>query len=217
MSAVKELAELEAAIAEHELSDAEVEQLKADLPHAASFEVALSAVLAARKPQKVSAEDELAAELAAGEPSEKRLRALERENERHAGKVFEIMGPFVDGFEPCHTCDGLALEPPGPKPQTHEYFKRCEVCLGYGEVLTGSMRDGNTSRNCPGCGGRGYVEALDQNGTPLADRGVGSAAAAPIPTAPPASLPATGGPEQQQEVVYGTPSWMGDPSLAPQT
>lgn len=151
-------------------------------------------------------------ELGEGEPSRKQLRDLDSEQRRHIARVQTIMGGYVAGFEECEHCSGIGLVPPGPKPQTHEFFKACATCAGFGEVLTGSRRAGQESRDCPGCAGRGYVEKLDGQGMPLA---VGGGAAGALdgrtPPAPlteasrPAEAPAADG--------FGVPSWMGDPRL----
>lgn len=78
---------------------------------------------------------------------------------------------------------------------THEKFRRCSTCNGRGEVLTGSLADGKQTADCPRCGGRGYLEKLDDepageeqgatNGTGAADPDAG----------------------------YGVPTWMGDPNI----
>src|SRR5690348_14868252 len=94
------------------------------------------------------------------EPTEAQWKALGKENERHLGKVRQIMGPFVEDFEPCSTCDTVGIVPPGPKPpevKTNSNFRRCDDCNGYGQVLTGSIREGREGVDCPGCGGAGYL------------------------------------------------------------
>ncbi len=50
---------------------------------------------------------------------------------------------------------------PQPDPTT----ERCPVCLGYGEVATGSLVEAYALRTCPPCGGQGFVSRpvpLDQ-------------------------------------------------------
>lgn len=149
------------------------------------------------------------------EPSRKQLAALDAEQRRHVGRVQSIMGGYVAGFEECEHCAGIGLVPPGPKPQTHEHFRACETCAGFGEVLTGSRRAGNESRDCPGCGGRGYVEALDESGMPLAGRPAGTVAGGSASA--PAQGPGDGSNGQPASAAdrFGVPAWMGDPNLSP--
>lgn len=213
MSTATDIAELEAAIAENELEETAAERLRELLQEGAELPQALEQVLAERDGAAPPPELPPPAEEPDGAPSDKQLRDLDRENDRHRDKVRTIMGGHVAGWEPCEKCDGLALQPPGPKPQTHEWFVACPTCQGFGEVYTGSSREGQQSRDCPACGGRGYLEALGQGGTPLAEGGtpIGQEPAAPqapqLEQTPAASLaPAAG-------LVFGRPAWMGDPNI----
>lgn len=148
-----------------------------------------------------------------GEPSRRELQAFAREQERHEQVIRELMGADVAAFVPCSHCQGIGLTPPEPEPRTHEHFKACETCAGYGAVLTGSRRQGNELRDCPACGGRGYLEALNSQGQPLAGGqgmpvpNAGGAVVLPVPeVAPPANGAAS-------EVTFGVPTWMGDPNV----
>jgi excinuclease UvrABC ATPase subunit len=213
MSNVAEMAQLEAAIAEAELTDEEGELVKQLVEkQELAIDEAVQAALQTREPEPEPGAGPAELEQL-GEPTEKQLRDLERENERHLEKVKTIMGGFVQGFDACNECSGLGLTPPGPRPQSHEYFEACATCAGFGQVKTGSLRQGNEARDCPACKGRGYLEAIDQNGQALAD------APAPVPViAPPTALapdqlaPAAP-PAQTTERRMGTPSWMGDPTI----
>jgi hypothetical protein len=151
------------------------------------------------------------------EPTREQLRELDVENERHEQAVHEIMGEFVAGFGACEACAGSGMVPPGPEPQAHPWYKACATCEGFGQVLTGSLREPNNAVDCPQCAGRGYLEAVDSAGTPLAElakqRGGNTA---PI-VAPVADLPAVDGaspPAAELEPAgFGTPAWMGNPNI----
>lgn len=205
--------ELEQAIAAAELNDEEADLVRGLVGEGMDTTEAIAATLAeSRDAEPPEAATTTAAEQP-GEPSEKTLKALERELSKHEAAVQRIMGVHVAGFESCRECGGMGITPPGPKPQAHEWFKACDTCDGFGLVLTGSLRDGFNSRDCPACKGRGYLEALDGSGQPLADGGALVPAPAPVaaPIAagdPPAAPPAPAG-----EPRFGTPAWMGDVSL----
>ena len=48
---------------------------------------------------------------------------------------------------------------PGPLRMPHDpHTATCPDCQGFGETLTGSMVDGQETRTCVGCDGRGWVE-----------------------------------------------------------
>jgi hypothetical protein len=209
MSTATELAELDAAIAENELTADEAESLREGVAAGVNIAAALEQVLADRSPVP---EAETPPPPPPTEPTDKQWRELGKENERHEAAVHRIMGEFVAGFETCDGCGGSGLTPPGPPapaPKPHEWFKTCDTCNGFGQVLTGSLRAGNEARDCPTCLGRGYLEALDEQGAPLA--GANGAQSppvelSPVPNGAGAVAPAAGD-------RFGVPSWMGDPNL----
>lgn len=213
MSTATDLAELEAAIAEHELEETAAARLRELLEEGAELPQAIEQVLAERDGQAPPPELPQAAEEPLGEPSDKQLRELDREQARHLAKAHAIMGPHLEGFTECEKCDGLGLTPPGPSPQSHPYFIACDTCNGFGEVFTGSLREGRTSRDCPACGGYGYLEALGEGGTPLAEGGrpIGSPAVTP-PEAQLAQLEPEGE-RPAPTLTHGRPAWMGDPNI----
>jgi hypothetical protein len=214
MTVATEMAELEGAIGEAELSDEEAELARGLVGEGMPIAEAIAATLAERGDGANEPPAEGAAGAELGEPGGKQLRDLEKETDRHLERVHAIMGAHVADFDACDACGGIGLTPPGPRPQEHEYFRACSTCAGFGQVKTGSLRQGQEARDCPLCKGRGYLEALDGQGQPLADR----AASVPIPQAPsPAPVvelapPATNG--EQTAPTFGTPAWMGDPSLS---
>lgn len=213
MSVATDLAELEATIAENELDEAAAERLRELLQEGAELPLALEQVLAERDGALPPPELPAAAEEPDGAPSDKQLRELDKENDRHRDKVRTIMGVHVAEWEPCSKCDGIGLEPPGPKPQTHEWFMACPTCQGFGEVYTGSSREGKESRDCPACGGRGYLEALGQGGTPLAEGGTPIGQEPPAPQAPQLEPAAPASSDPPPGLVFGRPAWMGDPNI----
>jgi hypothetical protein len=209
MSTAVDLAKIEAAIAEHELDDAETEQLRELAHEHASLEAALAQVLETREEATAPPAAPQSEEEPAGEPSDKQLRALDRENARHEAKVREIMGGFVAGWQPCSKCDGLALEEPGPEPQTSELYRECPKCKGFAKVLTGSRDPLFAFAPCPGCGGRGFQERMSSAGTPIA-QGEQPAPLSPAPSAAPASpLEPAAAVNGAGEGEWGTPAWMG--------
>jgi hypothetical protein len=77
----------------------------------------------------------------------------------------------------------------------HERFRRCVVCNGHGQVLTGSIADNQQTADCPRCSGRGYLERLDEpqpptDGVQGATNGAGD-----------------------DDAAFGVPKWMGDPGI----
>lgn len=154
---------------------------------------------------------------ATGEPSKAQLREFDAEQERHEQELRRIMGAYVEGFVACDHCSGIGLVPPSPQPRTHPWFVACRTCAGYGNVLTGSLDPGHESVACPECGGRGYLEAVNSAGTPLAE--VAKAAGGLPPLAPSSAAELadaganghTGG--ELEPAGFARPTWMGDPSL----
>lgn len=213
MSTAVENPELEAAIAEAELTDEEAERVRELVAEGGLIVSAIPFVLSEREtPDEPDEPDEPPDELGS-EPSREQLKKLDAEMVRHEKRVHEVMGAFVEGFVACEGCGGVGLVapgPPAPEPRTHEWFKTCETCAGFGQVLTGSLRNGQHMRDCPGCKGRGYLEALDGTGAPLADQSsaVATAPTMPAPVEQPAVTNGDGAP-----VSFGTPPWMGDPAI----
>lgn len=213
MSAIPELVELEAAIAENELADDEAARLHELVDAGGPIRESVELILSEREPEPEPEPAPEPTEPPSGEPTNAQFRALGKESDRHAAAVRKIMGPFAEGMVECEHCSGMGLAPAGPEPQTHAFFKQCGTCAGFGLVLTGSSRPGNESRDCPECRGRGYLEALSESGAPLAEAGAQPPAPGPSPAPaivpPPAESAANGHVEQR----FGVPSWMGDPNL----
>lgn len=205
--------ELEAAIAEAELTDDEATQAR-ELLAGGGQVAAIAPFILSERGGGTGEPDEPIDQPPAGaiEPTAKQLKALENELVRHEKRVHEVMGEFAAGMVTCEHCNGIGLaEPSEPEPelQPHEWFQPCATCDGIGVVLTGSKRPGNATVDCPACRGRGYLEALDANGNPLA--AAPSLAAIPHPEelapAPAADNGAAAG------LTFGVPAWMGDPNL----
>lgn len=213
MSATELSEELEATIADHDLSEEHAIRVRElvdqgvpvlDAIKQAGEEIAEGAPTA-------PPEDDAAAGLE--EPTPAMLKKLAKEVERHDATVRRIMGSFVEGYTPCSTCDGIGLEQPGPKPLPHPFFAACKTCAGYGQVLTGSLEEQYRGIKCPDCAGRGYLELLIDN-TPavdLVEQWREQRRSAPL-VPPPVVL------EQTQEgseprLEMGRPAWMGDPAI----
>lgn len=215
MSTATDAAELEAAIAEAELTDDETEAVHETMNEGASAEEAIAFVLSQREggDDDVTPPAPPAEEL--GEPSAKQLRDLERETDRHLEKVKTIMGGHVAGFDVCDACGAVGLTPPGPRPQSHENYKACPTCQGFGQIKTGSLRGGHEAADCPTCKGSGYLIRREDPNAGAAN----GAQIVPVPyvptaegheLAPPPAAPPTP-PAEQWEAA----TWMGDPSLGP--
>ena len=94
------------------------------------------------------------------EPSDAMIAELQAACNDHHDHVHAIMGPFVDGFVPCETCNGIGLAyptPTGPQLEHSQGAATCSVCKGYGELLTGSKRSGYEKIQCTNCNGQGWV------------------------------------------------------------
>lgn len=116
---------------------------------------------------------------------EKAMRAMEREESRHAGAVAKVMG---EAFAEFHRCPLCAAFPAGFVPgfagvpdemaaelgsQVAAYFgdaglieppyvegrtmQRCPDCDGWGQVKSGARNALHRNEQCPGCMGNGYV------------------------------------------------------------
>lgn len=97
------------------------------------------------------------------EPSDAMIVELQAACNDHHDHVHAIMGPFVDGFVPCETCNGIGLAyptPTGPKLEPAPGLALCTVCKGPGELETPSTRSGYNVIQCVNCGGKGYVGNL---------------------------------------------------------
>jgi hypothetical protein len=131
------------------------------------------------------------AEPSTGEPTEADIKALNQEYGRHERALQKIMGSDFALLAPCDDCGGMGYRPPDQL-RSHQRFIGCETCNAFGVVKTGSRAPGNETQPCPVCAGRGFLEEMP---------------------AAPAAPPMQNG-ETQQQPVYGTPPWMGDPSVS---
>lgn len=97
------------------------------------------------------------------EPSDAMIVELQAACDEHHDHVHAIMGPFVDGFVPCETCNGIGLAyptPTGPRLEPAPGLELCPVCKGPGELKTPSSRSGFDVIQCTRCNGQGYVGTL---------------------------------------------------------
>lgn len=206
MSTVKEKADLEAAIAEHELNERQAEHLRAAVKAGNSIEDVLAELLEPAPELEQAGASYSTAEEESGEPDPWRLEELQSAMVAHTADVQRIMGPFVAGWDTCSHCGGMAVAPPEPELLENERFRRCPVCNGHAKVKTGSLAEQYALADCPGCGGRGFQERTD-----LPSNG---AAQAPPPAVLPALSPQpASGDNGAAEPQWGTPTWMGDTSI----
>jgi hypothetical protein len=129
-----------------------------------------------------TADDTAASESAAPRSQadiDKLTRQLEKEAERHAKRVAEIMGDdfallvpspvdWTPGFlfnvaemlpTPEQVAELHALLGGGAPVELREAedARSCDKCNGLGDVLTGSRKPGQETKPCSGCGGVGWV------------------------------------------------------------
>lgn len=141
----------------------------------------------------------------ADEPADE-LAVDERSDEARA----EELGLVVDAFEvalrellgadlpldPVPLDGAIGFMVPGAlELKAHEKFRRCSVCNGHGQVLTGSLADSKQTADCPRCSGRGYLEKMEVEASD-AEQGAANSSGAADPDA-----------------GYGVPKWMGDPAV----
>jgi hypothetical protein len=213
VSATELSEELEAAIADHDLSEEHAIRVRELADQGVDVLDAIKRAGEELSEGKNTAppSDDPAAGLE--EPTPAMLKRLAKEIERHDASVRRIMGGFVEGYAPCSTCDGIGLEQPGPKPATHPFYGACPTCRGFGEVLTGSLEGQYRGVACPDCGSRGYLELMLDN-TPaveIVEQWRQQRVLTATQPAPVVLEPQTEGLEPK--LVMGRPAWMGDPAI----
>lgn len=165
---------------------AEVDETSPEPEPETPFQAPETAPDDAPEPDEAEPAEEPAEPVAPEEPpqegmSEKEIEArfakLDRENERHAARVGDILAedaqdllqcplcsPFIAGFllnapiadEPkAATLSFLGILDASELPQA-DYLEKCETCEGRGEIRTGSTRPGYDVANCKRCEGTGY-------------------------------------------------------------
>lgn len=96
------------------------------------------------------------------EPSDAMIAELQAACSDHHDHVHAIMGPFVDGFVPCETCNGIGLAyptPAKPKLNMRHGAAECSVCDGLGELALPTKREQFAVEQCTNCNGKGWVGA----------------------------------------------------------
>jgi hypothetical protein len=161
---------------------------------------------------------------------EKMFSTLEREAERHAKRVADVMGAELEQVKPCPLCHPaipgfVAPVPPGsvdpmmrslvlaalgddPEPDylTATDVERCGTCDGLGRLVTGSRVPDQRTKLCATCNGSGFA--------------VKPYTPAPVATLPPPVfpgaavdyLPVPGGMVDSWGRPSGHPHWGLDPS-----
>lgn len=212
MSPTKNAAELAGRMAEHEFTDDEkAECLRLIEDDDATEDDAIAAVLAARDPAP-EASGLTAEEEETGEPSGDRIAQLQEALDAHHRDVAAIMGPFVEGWQTCPHCDGIGLGEPEPEVKENENFRECPVCNGYAKVKTGSRDPQFALAPCPGCGGRGFQQRTDRQ-DPNVAQPVVPPPVSPLPAPAAVDGAVNGNGDQGADEAWGTPAWMGDPTI----
>lgn len=109
---------------------------------------------------------------------DKAIKALEKEAQRHAGRVADIMGEDAQILVPCELCapsipgfrwpqppaapvvaavKAAIGEPAQPEYEKDNYSRVCDSCKGLGATATGSKVAGQSSVQCHDCKGRGWI------------------------------------------------------------
>lgn len=94
------------------------------------------------------------------EPSDAMIAELRAACDEHADHVRAIMGPFVDGFVTCESCNGIGIaypQPQAPKREMKAGTQECPVCRGYGDLELPTKRAGFELEQCDNCNGKGWV------------------------------------------------------------
>jgi hypothetical protein len=94
------------------------------------------------------------------EPSDAMIAELQAACNDHHDHVHAIMGPFVDAFVPCETCNGIGLAyptPATPRLEVKAGTQECPICKGAGELGLPTKREGFDREQCENCNGKGWV------------------------------------------------------------
>lgn len=185
-SKVKELADAEAAKAEAEPPTEPTPEQPPQDPDAEPV----------TEPDEGAAPGEEQPDVPTAEETVKALSRIERSLEAALRDVFQTDEPLV----PVPLEGAIGYYMPGALTmRTHDDFRTCPTCNGFGEVLTGSHKNGEQAATCPdaNCRGRGYWKR-EQVPTPSSTM--------PQPQAAPAN-----GAERWEQ-----PAWLGDPTISAQ-
>ena len=152
-----------------ELADREAERAEAETPDEA--ETPAEEAAPDEEAESVEGTPEPDAEPAPEVNSDAQAKAIVSELGRHERAWAKLNGVEPDGLNVCPTCEGVGFTmEPQPTIKEAEYAERCMTCNGYGEVLSGSLRQGSKTVKCLACAGLGYIDTrsaadLTQNGT----------------------------------------------------
>lgn len=136
----------------------------AEMARAEADEVEAAEAAEAEVPQAVADEEEALAEPSSNVSVDKALKAMEKENDRHATAVAKIMGEDFALVYPCQHCvdfaSGFTFTPPeeSGKLKRGEEFQTCDKCDGEGQVDTGAKKTATWHTTCRKCNGQGYIE-----------------------------------------------------------
>jgi hypothetical protein len=94
------------------------------------------------------------------EPTDAMIVELQAACNDHHDHVRAIMGPFVEGFVACETCNGIGIaypQPQTPQLETKAGTQECPICKGAGELGLPTKRQGFDREQCDNCNGKGWV------------------------------------------------------------
>lgn len=119
---------------------------------------------------------------------EQQGEAFARELQRHEAEWSRIAGVAPGSLTACASCGGVGfIELPL---RSRPDVKRCEACNGYGETMTGSLREGRAIMDCAVCSGYGYVPDAGESAATRPQESNGITAAPPLVSAEPPEVAA---------------------------
>jgi hypothetical protein len=150
-------------------------------------------------------EPEPASQAMTEQQAEREIGKLEKAATSYMGKAFPIAQALGMPVQPCPLCayPGLALPRAAhevtsdveaavlaligkgvePDYKASQAYARCEVCDGWGDVLTGAQKDVSRTAMCVTCGGKGYVNQPQPLPQPTPQNGAPLPGIVPLPTA----------------------------------
>jgi hypothetical protein len=134
-------------------------------------------------------------------------KKLDTEDRRHHAALAKVLGEDFALYHECPLCLTLGYALPAmpgqfdpnqrmavlaamgdePEPELNEApeAKRCDVCDGWGELLTGSRNDTGRVKLCARCEGKGWIANLEDGAQNGAGAGVGYTLPPPAQQWPP--------------------------------
>ncbi len=232
MNAPADEARIHAAIEAANLTVDEAEFVKERIEEGSSIDDAVTMALANRGPAAVAIMEQVADEIEAPQiteqEAEREFKKVEQAAQRYLKTAMPITARLGMPVEPCPLCTfpGLAI-PRDPNEVTSDVeaavlrligktapqafndapdYERCDVCDGWGEVLTGAQKEISRTAVCNACGGKGFKGKL------MAVPALPAPAPMPYPGQSVPFISAPSGIPDQWNRPAGHPHWGLDPA-----